>query len=199
MKKKLIRLKNNRVLLIILTIIVVSFTLGLLLPILLSSNDKDLLSSYLNNFFIGIKNGNVNYQYAFLSSFFINIMTVLLIWLFGISIVGFIFIVVVLLLNSFILSFSFGSILTVYGFKGFLIGIVYILPKVINLIVLVILSYYAICFSIMLYLYLFKKRNYNCINIVKKYTKVLFFSLFIMVLSSVLETFLIPFLLRNLI
>jgi len=199
MIKKFMKYRSNKVLILIIFVVALSFISGILFPAFLSKNDISLISDTLNNFFIGIENNNLNYKDAFFASFIMNNLVILSVWILGISIVGFIFIIVLISISSFILGFSFSSILVVYGFKGILLSLAYIIPNILNLFVLIILSYYAINFSFMLYLYLFKKHEYNRRLILRRYIKILIFSLVMVFLSSIIEVFIIPNILRILI
>ena len=199
MNKIIMYLKTNKTLLLITIIMIISFIFGLLFPAFLSNSNMKLLSNSLKDFFNGLKSDNLNLQEAFLSSFFINILSVCSIWIFGISIIGFILIIILLFIYSFILGFSFSSIISLYGFRGILLAFIYIIPNIMDIFVIFVLSYYAINFSIMLYLYLFKNHKYNRRLIVKRYIKILFFSLFFSTLSSVIEVFIIPSILKKMI
>ena len=199
MNKIIMYLKTNKTLLLITIIMIISFIFGLLFPAFLSISNMKLLSNSLKDFFNGLKSDNLNLQEAFLSSFFINILSVCSIWIFGISIIGFILIIILLFIYSFILGFSFSSIISLYGFRGILLAFIYIIPNIMDIFVIFVLSYYAINFSIMLYLYLFKNHKYNRRLIVKRYIKILFFSLFFSTLLSVIEVFIIPSILKKMI
>ena len=113
----------------------------------------------------------------------------------GISIIGIIISLILLIYKSFLIGFSFTSILYTYGFKGLISGIIYIFPEIINLFIVFVLTYYSISFSILLFNYLFKKKEYNRI-FVRRYLKLLVISSLIIIFSTLISTFVIPNLLR---
>ena len=56
--------------------------------------------------------------------------------------------------------------------------------------------YYANNFSLQLFKLIFKKKEYALRYSIKKYSKVLIFCAVILIISSLLETFLTPFLIK---
>ncbi len=186
------KIKNNKLLFILLIIIIISIIIGILFPSIISNSNKKLILSYLDNFFYKIKKSNLNYTNAFISSISTNTIISIFIWLLGISIIGILFIIALLIIKSFILGFSFSSIITSYGLKGIIIGLVYIIPLILNLFIYLVLCYYAIDFSLILFNYLFKKRTNIGNNIVKRYIKVLIISIIFLLISSLIEIYIIP-------
>lgn len=199
MKDIIKKIKDNKLLFIITIITIIFLIMGILYPALITKSNKTLIKSSLDNFFLAIKNNKLNYQASIISTLTSNVIITLLIWLLGISIIGLPVIIMLLIAKSFILGFSISSIISVYKVKGILIAVVYIIPIVINLLISYILCYYAISFSIMLFNYLFIKREYSRKIIVKRYIKILLFSIISIIVSSVVEVFLIPIILKYII
>ena len=140
---------------------------------------KDLNSSKaINNNFVNVLKNNI-------------ILTGIM-WFLGVSLVGVIFEVLFLILKGFSLGFSISSFIYVFKFKGIYIGLVYLLPSIFNLLIYLILGFFAINYSIYLYKYLFKNASINLSLLMKKYLKVLVLSLILLIISSVIEVFLIP-------
>lgn len=69
-------------------------------------------------------------------------------------------------------------------------------PHIINLFINFILVYYSISFSILLWNYLFRKKEYNSKVIIKRYIKLLFISTVCLIISSIIEVFFIPFIIQ---
>ncbi|MBQ2640117.1 MAG: stage II sporulation protein M [Bacilli bacterium] len=192
MKNTIKKYKKNKLLITLIIVIILSVTIGLLFPSLLSNSSKKLLISTLDNFFINIKNNNLNYTSSLISTLFSNILILSLIWIFGISIIGSVFIVIVLFIKSFILGFSISSILLSYKLNGLILSIIYVIPLILNLLIYFVLCYYSIDFSIILFNYLFKKRNNIHKKTVKRYIKIYIFSLLLIILSSLVEVYIVP-------
>ena len=188
--------KVNKLLLILLISTIISFILGCLFISIVDNNGRSLIKESINSYFDGIFDGKTNYINGLYTILPRNIFTNIIIWLVGISIVGIIIVSCLLLFRSFLVGFSLSSIIYTYGFKGILISIIYMISEVINLFIIFLLTYYSISFSILLFNYLFRKKEYNRRIIMKRYIKIFIICLGITILYSLISIFLIPNLLR---
>ena len=172
--------------------LLLSILLGGIFLLLLNDEAYEIMSNSINTYFSNIKNNNIDYIDSFLVSFVNNISICLIIWLLGISIIGSLLVYIIFGFRCFSVFISFFSIIKVYGIKGILLSIIYSIPYVINILILFVLSYYAVSFSILIYKYFFKGCDYNRKVIVKRYIKVLGVCLFLFLITSLIDTFLIP-------
>ncbi len=195
MKKYRIRRKlKNKLLLKILIIISISVLFGILYMAIISSNDKKIVIDTIKTYFSSLS--KIDYSSAFIKCLSSNILCILLIWLLGISIIGIPIIILVLIIKSFILGFSISSIIYMYKFKGILIAFFYIIPLLLNLFSITYISYYAITFSKNLNKLLFTKKDISFRNIMKKYIKIMIISIIFILISSILEIYVIPLILK---
>ena len=188
--------KVNKLLLILLISTIISFILGCLFISIVDNNGRSLIKESINSYFDGIFDGKTNYINGLYTILPRNIFTNIIIWLVGISIVGIIIVSCLLLFKSFLVGFSLSSIIYTYGFKGILISIIYMISEVINLFIIFLLTYYSISFSILLFNYLFRKKDFNRKIIVFRYLKFLIISLGILIVSSFISVFVIPNILK---
>ena len=188
--------KVNKLFLILLISTIISFILGCLFISIVDNNGRSLIKESINSYFDGIFDGKTYYINGLYTILPRNIFTNIIIWLVGISIVGIIIVSCLLLFKSFLVGFSLSSIIYTYGFKGILISIIYMISEVINLFIIFLLTYYSISFSILLFNYLFRKKEYNRRIIMKRYIKIFIICLGITILNSLISIFLIPNLLR---
>ncbi len=196
MKKIINKFKHNKTLYILIIILLITFILGCLFIAFLSDENKQLILTNLNNFIDTIKNNkqnNLNTLYRSLSN---NIIINTLVWIIGISIIGIPIIILILGIKSFVLGFTLVSFIYNFKLKGILWGIIYIIPHIINILLLFVLSYYAIKFSIMIFNYYFRKKEYSRSIIVKRYIKTLIICTIAYSISSVIEAYLIPNILK---
>ena len=189
-------IKKRKLLVVLLFIIVISFTIGSLFISILSDGNQVLVKESIISYFNGIKTGEFTYLKSLYSILSSNLILALFIWIMGISIIGVLLVVLLLIYESFITGFSLVSIIYTYGFKGILSCFIYMIPEVINLFVLFVLSYYSISFSILLFNYLFRKKDFNRKIIVFRYLKFLIISLGILIISSFISVFVIPNILK---
>ncbi len=190
--------KNKYKYIFLLTIVLIGFITGFIFSNILSYNDHQVISEVLKKYFSGIKNNlDINYLGNFLNTFSINYLYMILIWVFGISIIGIILNPFILYFKSFIIGFSCGIIISVYSYLGILGSILYIFPHLlINLIIYILLSFYGMKLSILLFKSLFLKKQFNFPDFMKKYLKILLFSGVILLISAIYETFLSNFVMK---
>lgn len=189
------KISKNKLLLFLIIITIISILLGIFFIAVISNDNQELIKSTINSYFLDINENKIKYFKNLWSILTSNLFLILFIWIMGISIIGIIISLILLIYKSFLIGFSFTSILYTYGFKGLISGIIYIFPEIINLFIVFVLTYYSISFSILLFNYLFKKKEYNRI-FVRRYLKLLVISSLIIIFSTLISTFVIPNLLR---
>ncbi len=192
MKEKIKKVKFKKIPLVILIITIISLILGILFLAIISKSNKELVSETLDNFFKSISQKKFNTNIALFNSLSNNIIIDLTIWLLGISIIGIPIIILILSTKSFVLGFSISSIIYNYGLKGIILTLIYIIPHTINLLVTILLSYYSINFSIMLFNLLFRKKEYSKKSMVNRYIRILVFATIAYLTSSVIEAYVVP-------
>lgn len=190
--------KEKKKYIFLISIVVIGIIIGIVFSNILSDNDKVLVEEKLTNYFINIKNDKeINYLSNFLNSFLNNTGTLVIIWILGLSIIGIVLNNFILFFKSFIVGFGIGSIINIYLYKGIIGAILYIFPHtLINIFVFIVLIYYANNFSIKLFKSLFLKKEIKFNEIMKKYSKMLLYGFGILLVSSILETFLSPIIIK---
>lgn len=183
-------MKKRKLFSSLLFVFIISFILGIFFIFFISDNNKVIVKDGVELYFNGLS--NLNYTDNFIVGLINNIGLALIIWLLGISIFGCFIIFIIYFIKCFVVGFSFSSIIYVYGFKGIILSSIYSICYFINLGILFILSYYAISFSILLFKYFFKNKDYNRIIIVKRYFKVFIICFLCIVLNLIIDSYLIP-------
>lgn len=170
---------------------------GILFIFFISNTDKLLVKDELILFFTNLKENNLDYISSLINSFSSNLLYFIIIWVLGISIIGIPIIIFMLFFKGFIFGFSISSIINIMGFKGILVAISYHLPhNLILLILYLLISFYAINFSVRLFRLLFLKENLNLNSYFKRYNQIIIFCLLISIFCSLLEVFLTPILIN---
>lgn len=191
MKKLLSKYRKNKLLMSLIIILILTLIAGTLYLSILSSENKELVTNSITTFFTSFntKLDTKNILFKTLSN---NLLTISLVWLLGFSIIGIPLVLLILIFKSFTTFFTFVSIIYTYKYIGIIKALIYIIPYLLNLFMLFILTYYSLNFSIMLFNYLFKKKDYNRSLIIKRYLKLLIISILFMVVTAVIETYVIP-------
>lgn len=195
LKKKLYFNKNLFVFLFVL--VIVGLFAGALFSVILSDSDKKMVADYLNDFLLNLSKDELNTNISFFNTLIFTLGFTLLIWIFGISIVGVLLVLPFLFLKSFVLGFSVGSILINFKFKGIILSLLYIVPHhVINLLIYILVCAYSIMISYRMINCMRNKLKFDFKLFMSKYTFILFFSLFILLISSLYESFILPYVLK---
>ncbi|MDD6323559.1 MAG: stage II sporulation protein M [Bacilli bacterium] len=188
---------NKNLFIFLIVLVMIGISSGSVFVTFLNGNDKVMVNNYLNDFLNSINLSKLNYSVSLVNTLIFTLGFAIMIWIFGISIVGFLFILIMLFVKSFSLGFSLGSIIINFKFKGILLSFLYIVPHhVINIMVYILLSSYALILSYKLFNSFVKKTTFDFKNIFRKYCFVLLFSLIILFLSSLYEVYCVPYLLK---
>ena len=202
MKKYMDKLKSNirinkNLFVFLVVIIAVGIAAGSIFVTVLNNEDKIMVSDYLNNFLNNLNSNNLNYSGTLINTLIFTLGGALLIWLLGISVIGFILILLFLFIKAFALGFSIGSIIINFNFKGILIALAYIVPHhIINMMIFLLISSYALILSYRLINSFTKKKSFEFKGIFNKYLFVLSFSLIVLLISVLYEVYGAPRLIK---
>ena len=195
LKKKLYFNKNLFVFLFVL--VMVGLFAGALFSVILSDSDKKMVSDYLNNFLLNLSSDKINFNISFFNTLIFTLGFALLIWIFGISIIGVLLVLPFLFLKSFILGFSVGSILLNFKIKGIILSLIYIVPHhVINLLIYILICAYSIMISYRMVTCMRKRKSFDFKLFMSKYSFILIFSFIILFITSLYESFILPCVLK---
>lgn len=187
---------DKKVLLFLTIICIIGFITGSVFMTVLSSSDKNMIISSLDEFITGY--GQINTKTELINSLVINISYLLIIWILGISILGLPVVILILFIKSYLLSFTISSFILKYKFKGILLGIVYNLPhNIINLILYIYIGIYSIKISSYIISVIIHKKTLDFKNALNRYIVILILALILVVLTSLYEAFIMPFLLNK--
>jgi stage II sporulation protein M len=190
-------IKDKKIYLFLFIILIIGIITGSLFINILNTEDKTLVINEITNFFKQIKSNDINYTIALKNSFSSNLLYIILIWLLGISIIGIPIIVFIVFIKGFIIGFSVSSIILQYKFWGILGAITYIFPHVIiNTLIILLLSCYALYFSFYLFWAIIKKRNINFKDIINKYSYLMLISIILIIITSLIEVFVSPYIIK---
>lgn len=178
------------------TIIILGILSGSIFLMLSNSTDKNNVIKQIEVFFTNISKDNINSGLAFKNSIIINYLFIFFIWIFGLSMVGVFFNIFIAYLKGFLVGFSISSLFLTYQVKGFLGVFFYTFPsQIINLLVVYLLTIYSLMFSSHLFKIVISKKGNNR-RMLKKYLIILMFCIILSFLSSVLEVYVFPKILK---
>lgn len=189
MKKLLLK---NKILSIMFILVIISNLIGIFFTVTLNTNTKEIVNTSLQSFVENSKSNNINIKTTLKKSLKNNIITNSLLFFLGISAIGIPILIIVLIIKNIINAFTFSSFIYIFKAKGIIYGIIYTIPEIINLCIYFVMSYYAIQFSLMIFNYLFRKKEYKKNIIVKRYLKIYLITTILLSITAFLETYIIP-------
>ena len=195
LKKKIYFNKNLFVFLFVL--VAIGIFSGALFSVILSNDDKKMVSDYLSTFLNNLSRNDFKLDVSFFNNTIFNLGFALIVWVLGISIVGVLFVLPFLFIKAFILGFSVGSILVNFKFKGIVLSLLYVVPhQVVNLFIYILISAYSIMISYRMIKCMKNKKSFDFKLFMNKYTFILLFCLIILFITSLYESFILPFILK---
>ena len=185
--------KNQKVLyLLLIGLAIISFIFGILFIFMISDNNVNYIKDNLIDFF-SINDSSIN---LFFKSLFNNYIFIFIIFILGISLIGIPIVLLMYLFKSFILGFSLSSIISCFGFKGLFISLIDLFDNFLFIIILLLLCFYSISFSIKLFKHLFLKVPINFRISIDKYLKILLICLVCSIFISLYDGFISFYLLK---
>lgn len=188
---------NKRMLVFLFTLLFMAVLFGSFFATKLSTNDLEEIKSSLDTFFSMTKQNKLNPLPAFFQSFGANMMFTIVIWVLGISVIGAPMMIVLFFMKAFTLGFTIASMIKIYHLKGLLYSLIYIFPhQVINLLVFIFFIMFSMSLSITLFQALLKKKTVDFSKVMNRYVFILAITVGILIITSLLEIYLMPFLFR---
>lgn len=186
-------LPNKKINLFIITVLVLGIISGSIFLMIATDIDKSSVIGQIQTFFKNISNGAINDGLALRNSLIINYLFVGGIWLLGFSMIGVLVNIFLTYIKGFLVGFSVASIFLTYSYKGILASILYVFfSQILNIIVVLVLAIYSIMFAKNLLQIIVVKNNTNNRLMLKRYVVILMFSIIISFISSVLEVYVFP-------
>ena len=191
-------INNKKIIMFLLGLCVIGIISGSIFITLIKSSDKTSIINYINDFISNI--GKIDIKNSLINSLLANIIYTLIIWLLGISVIGIPIILFMYFSKLFILGFTISSFILTYKLKGLLLAFIYVFPtQVINILIYTLISLYAIKISNNLIYTTFNKKDTNFKKITNKYIKILIICLICILLNSLYESIILPFILNKVI
>ena len=172
--------------------------MGIIFSNILNVEDSKLVTSKIKDYFNNLANDTpINYFQNLIDSIKNNLLYLSVIWILGLSVIGLLFNNFILFFKSFILGFSIGSIINIYFYSGIVLSFFYVFPSLlINLFILMMMTSYANNFSMSIFNCIFRKKNIKFSILIRQYVKILGIFTVILIISSVIEVFIMPFFLK---
>ena len=137
---------------------------------MLSKTDLDIVKKSITDFFATLNNDQINYGQVLINSITNELVSILIIFALGFSVIGIPLIILLIFFKGLILGFSISSLISIFSYKGVIYSFIYIFPaQLISILSFLMISFYSINFSLMLFKMVFNKRQVNVKREFKKY------------------------------
>ena len=192
------KIHTNKLMIVFLfTLLFMAVLFGSFFAAKLDTKDIDTIQSSLDTFFTMTRQNKLNSFQAFFQSFGANIIFTGAIFLLGISVIGAPLMIVLFFMKAFTLGFTIASMIKIYHLKGLLYSFIYIFPhQVMNLLVFIFFIMFSMSLSITLLQAILKKKTVDFSKVLNRYIFILVITIFILIITSLLEIYLMPFLFR---
>ncbi|EID44940.1 stage II sporulation protein M [Parageobacillus thermoglucosidasius] len=186
--------------------VIVLFLMGVIFGAIvvnsLNFGQKQDLYYYLTQFFGQVSKGNIaGARDMFQQSYFHNLKYVAFMWVLGISVIGLPIIFILLFLKGIVVGFTVGFLVNQMGWQGFLLSFVSVMPQ--NLIIIpafLVMGVVSISFSLQMVRNQFMKRGHEPIfPVIMRYTAVMILISISLLVSSSLEAYVSPLLMKQVI
>ncbi len=191
--------KNKNLLIFLLITFIVGLVFGSLFINFITDADKSLLKEQVSTYFSSIKklSSDVFGINVFLNESLNNALQLLIIFILGISMIGVFAVVIILFFKGFMLGTTLSVIILNYQLKGVVGTLLYVFPvMIINILIYVFLSFFALHASIKFLKALFKKDNLNFKTFLGKYLLAFIISIILILIACLLDAYLTPILLK---
>jgi stage II sporulation protein M len=196
-KFKLPSIYGKRLYLFLLLIFIIGVIFGSIFITILDEQDKNNVLNQMTSFFNQIKANKIDYLSVFKNSITSNLLYIALVFILGISIIGIPVVIIMLFLKGFMIGFSIATIITKYKFIGIIGSLSYIFPHVIiSMLIIFAISYYALKLSFSILKAVIEKKTINFSEVINRYSLIMIISIIIMVISSLIETFISPYIIK---
>lgn len=190
-------LRDKSIYYALLITLIISIIFGSLFITIIKESDKTLVLSHIEDFFASVKDNNTDTLNVLKNSIYSSSIYILIIWLLGISIIGIPIIIFMLFFKGFSLGFTITSIIFKYRLAGVFGALTYTFPHlVINMIVYFVIAHYSLRLSISILKNLLKRAPIDIKYYLNKYLLILGLSLVSILITSLFEVFVSPYLIR---
>ena len=188
---------NKKIKYCMIIITIIGILSGSLFITILKETDSESITNSLNAFFDNVLNNNLNYQLSLKSGLMTNIIYVLSIWIFAVSIIGIPVILFLYFIKAFGIGLTISAIIFNYKTKGIIYALIYIFPhNILLMFILAILSINSIIYSFKVSSSFFKKESIDFRPILNKHKYILLVSIIVVLIASLYNTYIMPYLLK---
>lgn len=191
--------KEKSILVFTILIFLIGLVIGSLFINFITETDKKLLIEQLTLYLSSIEklSSDVFGINVFFDNIINNGLQLSIIFVLGISMIGVPAVILILFLKGFMLGTTLSTFILKYSFKGVIGTFLYVFPvMIINILIYIFLSFFAVHASIKFLKAFLKKDNLNFKSFLGKYLLSFFISILLMAIICLIDSYLTPLLLK---
>lgn len=178
---------NSKIFKLLVVSLVIGFIIGIISFIFI---DKSELSRSIINYINLVKNNDFNHINSLITSIISNLKYSSIIWILGIIFFCSLLIPLIIIYRGISLSLTVCTIIYTYKIKGILYALIIVFPTILNEIILLLLSYYSINFSIKCFNTIKNNKDINLRLFIKNYFYIFIILSILLIISSIIEIYL---------
>lgn len=183
------KILQSRIFKILSVIFITGIICGIIAFFIMKKENRIDIYNTLENYINYINNSNGTFAYNLYKILFSNIKNSIFIIFLGITFIFIIIIPFIMLFKGIMLSFNIISIIYSFKVKGLLYALILLFPSIINSFIYLLLSYYSVNFGFKIYNAYKNSKNINLKQFTKKYIYIYLILNIILVISSLIETY----------
>lgn len=188
---------NKRILKFLIFVFIMGIFFGLIFKYYLKDNDLLVIKSEINDYFNLISNNSISSKSSLFNNFIYNFILLSIIFISGIIFIFLLIVPFIIFSKGFSFGFLIASLHSLYKLKGILYAVVIIFPfQLITIFLLIISSYYSIIISKKLFGYFIHKTDLDIRKMLVSYFKIYLILLALLLISNVLEVYVVPLLIK---
>ena len=181
-----------------LIIVIFGIIFGSIYIVLINKTDRILVVEYIEKFMKNIGENSFNYTSTLINTLLINNCLIVIMIIFGISCILVPINILLLFYKSFIIGFSISGFILTFKIRGLLLSLIYVFPHLIfNIILLCILTAFTLKLSLNIVSNTIKRKKVNLATYFQKYLYVVIIFMLLISLSSLYETYVLPYLIKK--
>lgn len=178
---------NSKIFKLLVVSLVIGFIIGIISFIFI---DKSELSRSIINYINLVKNNDFNHINGLITSIISSLKYSSIIWILGIIFFCSLLIPLIIIYRGISLSLTVCTIIYTYKIKGILYALIIVFPTILNEIIILLLSYYSINFSIKCFNTIKNNKDINLRLFIKNYFYIFIILSILLIISSIIEIYL---------
>ena len=176
---------KNKLFKVLIVLFILGFVLGIISYLLLDVENNSII-----NYFSLLKDNKFNYFNGFINSIKYNYKYAFLLWIFGICLFLSFIIPFIIIYRGISVGFTLFSIIYTFKLKGLIMALILVFPVIlVNELIFILLSYYAIKFSYREFNIIKNNKSINLKSFIKNYFIIFIIFLGVLLLNSIFEIY----------